>query len=110
MRKSPGDQCTCKDIDCLDDDTIAEFLAGELTSDGRRRVDAHLDRCGDCRELVASLAHHAQAKSVSSASSDAGDVPPARTSDALLRSGEEVDHFLVQHLVGRGGKHAPGRH
>jgi serine/threonine protein kinase len=96
------DQCTCKNIDCLDDDTIAEFLAGELTSDGRHRVDAHLDRCGDCRQLVASLAHHAEAKSESSASSDA-DVPQARTSDALLRSGEEVDHFLVQRLVGRGG-------
>lgn len=45
-------------MDCLDDQTVLDFAAGALEPGTVARVDAHLDHCAECRELVVAL-HHA---------------------------------------------------
>ena len=41
---------------CLDELTALELVERRLDADARQRWDAHLDRCPDCRRLVAALA------------------------------------------------------
>ncbi len=41
---------------CPDENEIAVYLDGRLTSDERARLLAHLDECGRCRRLVAETA------------------------------------------------------
>jgi anti-sigma factor RsiW len=55
----------CKDIDEL----MADYLGEELAADERRELEAHLDRCEQCRsdvaELRATLAHLESLETVS---------------------------------------------
>src|SRR5687768_14057723 len=41
---------------CLDANEVLEYLAHALSSDSRKEVERHLDRCDDCRGLLAELA------------------------------------------------------
>ena len=43
-------------MNCLEDETIHDFVHGELGAPALELVDAHLDHCDDCRSLVAALA------------------------------------------------------
>jgi eukaryotic-like serine/threonine-protein kinase len=42
--------------ECPDDQTIADFLAGDLSQTDRNRVEQHLDRCQECFAIVVSSA------------------------------------------------------
>lgn len=41
---------------CLDENVLADLLAGRLSTETNQRVHAHLDACSACRELVGLLA------------------------------------------------------
>jgi tetratricopeptide (TPR) repeat protein len=46
-------------VTCLDDDTVVRLLAGALAEAARAEIEAHVDDCVECRELVAALADEA---------------------------------------------------
>ena len=48
-----------EDTDCPDDSTIAELLGHALAADAAGRVEAHLDRCADCRRHISDLIRRA---------------------------------------------------
>jgi anti-sigma factor RsiW len=39
----------------MDDDTLAAYVDGSLSSARRAAVDEHVDRCGSCRRLLAAV-------------------------------------------------------
>ncbi len=88
--------------DCLDDNEVAELLAGTLDAGRRAQAEVHLDGCVACRTLVADLgALSAQARTP-------GPIPgpPPVDSDqsaGMLAVGQRVDHFEVLGLLGHGG-------
>src|SRR5512132_954283 len=41
---------------CPAPDRVLEYLAGELSSDQRDAIEAHVDQCSDCRVLLVELA------------------------------------------------------
>ena len=44
------------EMDCLTEDTIIEFLQGQLSEEETEIAERHMDQCQDCRLLVAELA------------------------------------------------------
>jgi predicted Ser/Thr protein kinase len=106
---------------CLDADTVAGLLDGVLDGEQRRRAEAHLDACGECRDLVAELAAAARGDTreeatlenartrrevpVSSGAASWVTTLPKRASagDALYSPGDDVDHFRVERILGQGG-------
>jgi anti-sigma factor RsiW len=41
--------------DCMDDDTLAAYVDGSLLAAHRAMVDEHVDRCSQCRRLLAAV-------------------------------------------------------
>lgn len=72
---------------CPEVDVLAAFACGELGS-GRARIVSHLDRCVDCRRVVAAAAHDDE---------DAND-----STDESIRTGPRIGRFVVQQILGEG--------
>jgi len=94
-------------LGCLDENILIELFEDLLSDDARQGVDAHLDSCAACREVVAAFAK-----------AGGSDPPPiARTNPTVLgapplpaahtaplhRPGRMIDHFRVLRMIGRGG-------
>jgi serine/threonine-protein kinase len=79
---------------CPDENDLAEFTAGLLPPDVGRGVEEHLDRCRDCRRLVALLVRSTAPEPTASASPAVAGLPPA----GLVLAGR----FRLGPLVGRG--------
>lgn len=95
---------------CLDDNTLAELVDGSISAADRGRVQAHIDGCPSCRELVATLAPSVPSMpakpSWRKASADESLTEVYVRPDAdepLLRPGLDVDEFRVIRCVARGG-------
>ena len=73
---------------CLDDAGLLELIHGQLAPPALVEVDAHLDRCDSCRELVALAAR----------GSDGRHAPAADE----LRPGDAVDRYIVLGRIGGG--------
>ena len=78
-------------MNCLEDETIHDFVHGELTAPALELVDAHLDGCDDCRGLVAVLA---------TGSASDGDL--AARGAFALRRGANVGRYLLLEAIGEG--------
>ncbi len=79
---------------CLDEDTVLAWLAGELSGDTRRGLEAHVDTCAECRRLVSELA----------ADDRAATTGPPPSLPSLGEPGSVIDHrWLLEEAVGRGG-------
>ncbi|HEU0034399.1 MAG TPA: tetratricopeptide repeat protein [Kofleriaceae bacterium] len=73
---------------CLDDHTILAYFHGELAADVAGAIEAELDRCADCRELMLAIA---------------GDW--RRNDDALgdrLRPGTALGRYVIEDELGEG--------
>jgi anti-sigma factor RsiW len=82
-------------MDCLNEDTLLEFLQHQLPSQERAEVERHLDTCAECRRWLAEVAAD-------------GPVPPAAPEQSspedptALAPGSSVGHFIVLEQVGAG--------
>ena len=47
---------TREEAECLPDGTILAFVRRELRKPERRRVEEHMARCSECREVVSHVA------------------------------------------------------
>ncbi|MCA9623657.1 MAG: zf-HC2 domain-containing protein, partial [Myxococcales bacterium] len=68
---------------CLDDAVVLAMLEGRLDAESLEEVDAHVDTCPACRELVLGAAR------------GMGEVRPSR--------GDRLGRYLVLGELGRGG-------
>src|SRR5260370_42367106 len=79
------------DGSCLDANDLAAFLSGRLDAAATARLERHVARCRDCRELLSALARERSLASpplVGSQPSDPGQTLGAE--DAALPSGTQV--------------------
>jgi serine/threonine protein kinase len=80
---------------CLDEQTLASFVSGDLDSDDLHRVEDHLAGCADCRGVVADAAHGANEPASFQTQSQIGDWP---------QPGEVLaEKYRIEALLGRGG-------
>jgi tetratricopeptide (TPR) repeat protein len=82
---------------CPDEEHIVEFVQGRLSDGEARALEAHIDECPACRELLAHCAD--QLLEAASEGAPDGERPaPA----AILPAGARVGRYIVLHLVGTG--------
>jgi serine/threonine-protein kinase len=77
-------------VSCLDENTVIEFLDRVLPLAQRARVEAHMDGCADCRELVALM----------------GDMHPPASRTPTVALTEASVHVSVDPLITIGVKDA----
>ncbi|MBL8681853.1 MAG: serine/threonine protein kinase [Myxococcales bacterium] len=73
--------------ECPDDLVLDEFVRGELDATTTRSIDAHMDRCPSCSELVGLLARSHRSDT---------------HSGATLERGAEVGPYVLRSLLGEG--------
>ncbi|MCY1078798.1 tetratricopeptide repeat protein [Archangium lansingense] len=84
---------------CLQENTLLALSQGALSSDERRRADAHLDTCESCRAVLAALGHALPDEAAPPMSPPGGG--PSR--DTGLSPGSSLGRFVMLHRVGSGG-------
>jgi serine/threonine-protein kinase len=84
---------------CPADNALAELALGVLTGEDRRTVEAHLDGCRPCRQLVAELAK----LSVLGAHPIAPTEPAQAPSVAAPLPGMQIGRYTVIETIGSGG-------
>ena len=77
-------------MNCLADDTVDDFVNGQLVEADRCRVDEHLDSCGECRSLIAALVHTNH------------DMGPRAGDPFSMRQGTLVGRYMLLEIVGEG--------
>jgi eukaryotic-like serine/threonine-protein kinase len=88
---------------CLDANDVAAFLAGALGSVATRRLERHVARCLECRELLSALARERSLTNLSLAAAALDDsAPPLSLEDTALASGTIVDRYAILHRLGAG--------
>jgi serine/threonine protein kinase len=101
---------------CLTHDTILEFVEGKACSEVLAKAESHLDRCADCRAVVAELANDRWSPQRSTmetrpARQVHGSSPirhpreawPHCNARTALNRGEKVDRYVVGDVIGMGG-------
>ena len=101
-------------MDCPEENVIVDFVRGELTTERREEVEAHLDDCEACMLVVAEMAKifRSQSGSELAATLTSGVEPeePTPTSEKSnwriappLKQGEKLGRYVVLDRVGAGG-------
>jgi predicted Ser/Thr protein kinase len=73
-------------MECAGNNTIAALVAGAIDRDAIHALERHLDRCVDCRELVADLGRNLTA-----------------INSRLPRAGESIGRYEIHRVIGVGG-------
>jgi eukaryotic-like serine/threonine-protein kinase len=90
-------------VACLDENTIAALISGDLPEGRREAVREHLEGCTACSELVASLMRDARGENESVSEGNTLPSPlssPLSTDEPRL---ERVGRYLILELLGTGG-------
>lgn len=82
---------------CPDENVLHEFSRGALSDEATLEVDAHLDGCSRCRQLVAALASESGIDSVTAPSS----LPSAMPRN--WNAGDFIGRYRIDALLGAGG-------
>jgi serine/threonine protein kinase/tetratricopeptide (TPR) repeat protein len=85
---------------CLDDSTLATFVAGSLDPTSLTRVEEHLAGCADCRGLVAAGLAYGSAPSAPPTGTLLAGVVPVVHKPALIAERFELREFLAQGGMG----------
>src|SRR5262245_36787898 len=98
---------------CPDENQLESYSRGGLRESERRAIDAHLDRCNACSTLVAQAVKENRAARgeedptimVATLRSEDPPVPDTLASSLppSLNPNEEVDHYEIVRMLGRGG-------
>jgi serine/threonine-protein kinase len=84
---------------CVGNNTIAALLAGAADAEAAQRLEAHLDTCPACRQLVADLGRGLTAVGAGPTQEGSGGDGGGR----LPRVGERLGRYDVRRIVGVGG-------
>ncbi|MFZ6180451.1 protein kinase domain-containing protein [Nannocystis pusilla] len=86
------------DPSCLSEDEVLAYCSGEVSAAERRRVEIHIDRCGECRELVAEFVRGWQTHG---ATGLAETEPPGPADEPLVTG--RIGRYVVLERLGAGG-------
>ena len=81
---------------CLPDEVVFAFVHGELPIQAEQGIEEHLNRCTDCRTVVAETARFVLQPEGTPSAPESDDVPEAR----LLEVGTEVSRYVISGLIG----------
>jgi tetratricopeptide (TPR) repeat protein len=87
------------DAACLDENQILDLLERRLSDEVRSEVEAHLDTCQACRQLVAAATAATSGVGLEQAT---GPEEPAG-SGVVVRTGAKISRYLILRVVGTGG-------
>jgi eukaryotic-like serine/threonine-protein kinase len=91
-------------MECLDNDALNAFLAGELTAEACNQVDDHLDQCSACRRLVSRIAstlpHQPASQMITRADCNVAAEPQGAVAGPLVN--REIGNFRVVGFLGAG--------
>ncbi|MBI5537019.1 MAG: tetratricopeptide repeat protein [Deltaproteobacteria bacterium] len=105
---------------CLNEETVVAFVSGRLSEDDVSKVEDHIDRCPDCRKVVANLIDSSLVRPVEPSATDvdrsiatrvdgsgqrrrdASEPPPSRSAESLAQ-GATAGRYLVLRAIGAGG-------
>lgn len=87
---------------CLPDEVIFAFVHGELSADAEQGIEEHLNRCADCRSVVAETARFAFDPAVPDAASGTAPVDQATAGSELLAPGTRVSRYVIGGPIGVG--------
>jgi serine/threonine protein kinase/tetratricopeptide (TPR) repeat protein len=101
-------------MDCPEENELVDFLRGELDDESRDAVEAHIDGCDICREVVVELARFEPASGELAVTDQSIDPEPVGhpTKDPeretykvapRLTEGDKVGRYVVLTKVGEGG-------
>ena len=84
---------------CLDENTVVDYLRGDLGPGQRQPYEDHIDGCPSCRALVSAVVRSSVAiePGVSETEAPAQEAPVSH-----LEAGTMIDHFRVMRLLGSG--------
>src|SRR5438094_8034585 len=88
-------RCAMSTADCLDEDSLFAFVAGELPPERASAVNAHVAGCAECRVVLAEMARGTE-------DTHPGDSAVAQPA-APLRRGTPVGRYLIVECLGAGG-------
>jgi serine/threonine protein kinase/tetratricopeptide (TPR) repeat protein len=104
---------TPKTSDCPDENTLTAFAERLLSPDAHAAVEAHLDGCSDCLQIVSHMARgmaardtHAHSPESAPTQDESVDEAPSegpRLPDDVLLAGESVGRYTVVQILGQGG-------
>jgi tetratricopeptide (TPR) repeat protein len=86
------------DNEHLDEDLALDVLAGRIAPARTAAIDAHLDRCNDCRRFMIHLARLSEHRATAPGHGD-GVAPVV---DDMLSVGARVDRYVIEGLLGAG--------
>jgi tetratricopeptide (TPR) repeat protein len=86
---------------CPGEDVFVAFIAGELATPETDQLEAHMDACGICAELLAQLARSPLVAVRSDADTRGAEPPPPLP--RRLVSGETVGRYVIERELGAGG-------
>ena len=90
-------------MECLDENAIVEFAEGVLSPGARALIEAHIDTCTSCRELVANVALLEEPNPLAHTVHQ-DTLPQARAQPTVLSVGTVVaERFHLDRIVGEGG-------
>lgn len=89
----------------LADSLLAELLSGSATPELASHIDAHIDRCMDCRQILVNLARAITTNSRPSSESVGQDRGPAKAADGEIDPGKKFvsRRYRLLDLLGEGG-------
>jgi hypothetical protein len=85
---------------CLEESVLVEFVERRLSPERMRDIEAHVDVCPTCRQMLAETVHlffHGDAPMESASGVDLA--APRRQ----LRPGDRIDRYVILESVGAGG-------
>jgi tetratricopeptide (TPR) repeat protein len=87
---------------CLDDNTVAALMGGELSGEAKAEVERHVETCAACRQLVAAVlkSDRPLESRLSSADTAFSPAPPPRPT---LATGSQVGRYVLLERIGAGG-------
>ena len=96
-------------MSCPDANTLLAFVDGRLPEWEGEALELHLDRCEECRRVLASLASDPSSRSVPEPATrsapdtieNAATMPSAPGS--TLGPGDQLDQYKIERMLGRGG-------
>jgi len=82
---------------CLDENTVVDYLRGELEPGRRQAYEDHIDGCAACRALVSAVVRCSVARDADQPVGEEVEPP-----DSKPGPGTMIDHFQVMRLLGSG--------
>jgi serine/threonine-protein kinase len=81
--------------ECLNDETVADLMEGRLDASAVADVTRHIDRCTDCRRIVADVALSLEVEGAEAAEADGSSTAP-------LPRGARVGRYVIVECIGAG--------